>query len=135
MNWLCATLSQTFDSTGNSEIGLLLFACSWSLSLGIGVTSDIFQTVGKIEVTREELTIDVIVGSICVRQSFITRIGILSIPGALLEDIDVIIRPTSSLSVMLKENCSNNGYCLGLKDSLCSKPHSFVNDFILSTVF
>ena len=55
MNWLCATLSQTFDSTGNSEIGLLLFACSWSLSLGIGVTSDIFQTVGKIEVTREKL--------------------------------------------------------------------------------
>ena len=35
VNWSCATLSQTFDSTGNSEIVLLLFACSWSLSLGI----------------------------------------------------------------------------------------------------
>ena len=74
------------------------------------MTSDIFQAVGKVEVTREQLTIDVIAGSIGVRQSFITQTGILSIPGALLEDIDVIIRPISSLSVMLKENCSDDGY-------------------------
>ena len=36
-----ATLSHIFDKIGNSEIDLLLFACSWSPSLGIGDTSAI----------------------------------------------------------------------------------------------
>jgi hypothetical protein len=45
-------------------------------SLGMGVTSAIFQAVGKVEVASEELTIDVSVGNIVVKQSFITRMGI-----------------------------------------------------------
>ena len=33
MNCLCATRSQTFDRTGSSEIGLLLFGISWQISV------------------------------------------------------------------------------------------------------
>ena len=33
MNCLCATSSQTFDRTGSSEIGLLLFGISWQISV------------------------------------------------------------------------------------------------------
>ena len=89
MNWLCTTLSQTFDKTGRSEMGLLLVACLWSSFLGIGVTSAVFHSEGNVQVAKEALTIDVIAGRIGVRQSLITRIGILSIPGTLLEGIDV----------------------------------------------
>ena len=60
-----ATLSHIFDKIGNSEIDLLLFACSWSPSLGIGDTSAIFQTLGKVSQSKSN--------------------GILSIPGALFE--------------------------------------------------
>ena len=42
----------------------------------MGVTSAIFQTVGKVEVASEELTVGVSIGSIVVKQSFITRMGI-----------------------------------------------------------
>ena len=83
------------------------------------------------EVTREVLTIDVIVGRIDERQSFITRIGILSIPGDLLEDIDVIILSICLLSVGQKVNCSDNKYCLGIKHSLRAKLFSLANELIL----
>ena len=39
ISWFKATLSHIFDKIDNSEIGLLLFACSWSPSLRIGDTS------------------------------------------------------------------------------------------------
>ena len=67
MNWLCTTLSQTLDKTGSeiklvvSEMGLLLFGCSWSPSFGIGVTSAVFHFDGKTHVRKDSLTIDIIV--------------------------------------------------------------------------
>ena len=61
MNWLCTTLSQTLDKTGGSEMGLLLFGCSWSPSFGIGVTSAVFHFDGKTHVRKDSLTIDIIV--------------------------------------------------------------------------
>ena len=42
-------------------MGLLLFACSWSPSFGIGVTSAVFHFDGKTHVRKDALTIDVIV--------------------------------------------------------------------------
>ena len=75
-------------SSGRSEIGLLLFSFSLSPSLGIGITSAIFHSEGKVHVSIEQLTIEVIVRRIGARQSLITRIGILSIPGDLWETID-----------------------------------------------
>ena len=110
VNWLWATLSQKFDGTGNNEMGLLLFACLWSPSLGIGVTSATFQTEGKVEVTKEVLTMDMIAGRIGARQSSITQMGILSFPGALLDGTDVIISSICLPSVTRNDNCSDNGY-------------------------
>lgn len=55
--------------------------------MGIGTTSAVFQGEGKVEEPREELTIDVIAGRIGAIQSLITRIGMLSIPEALLEKL------------------------------------------------
>lgn len=136
VNWLWATLSQKFDGTGNNEMGLLLFACLWSPSLGIGVTSATFQTEGKVEVTKEVLTKDMIAGRIGARQSLIMRIGILSLPGALLDGIDVIISSICLPSLTRNENCSDNGYCLRVNQfSLSSKLHSLANDLTLFTLF
>jgi len=53
-------LWQTLDKTGRSELGLLLFACSWSPSFGIGVTLAVFYFNGKTLVRKVALTIDVI---------------------------------------------------------------------------
>ena len=79
---------------------------------------------------------DVIAGRIGARQSLITRIGILSFPGALLDSIDVIISSICLPSVARNENCSDNGYCLGVNQfSLSSKLHSLANDLTLFTVF
>ena len=44
---MCTTFSQTFDKTGKSEIGLLLFANSWFSVLGRDATSANFQVVGN----------------------------------------------------------------------------------------
>lgn len=59
----------------------------------MGVTSAVFQIVGKVQTLSEVFTIEVIVGRIDRRQSLMTRTGILSFdfPGALLEGIDIII--------------------------------------------
>ena len=46
------------DKTGRSEMGLLLFGCSWSPSFGIGVTSAVFHFDGKTHVRKDSLTID-----------------------------------------------------------------------------
>ena len=54
---------------------------------------------GNVEEAREELTIDVIAGRIGAIQSLITRIGMLSIPEALLDGIDAIMPFISLLSV------------------------------------
>ena len=43
-----------------------------------------------LKIKREELMIDVTKGSIIGRQSLMTRVGTLSIPGALLEGIALI---------------------------------------------
>jgi len=88
--------SQTFDKTGKSEIGLLLFANSWFSVLGGGVTSANFQVVGNMYDVIEVLIIDVITG----RQSFKTRTEILSMPGALFDGIDDIMRSLSSLPIV-----------------------------------
>ena len=51
--------------------------------LVIGVISAVFQIPGNVEDEREALMIDVTKGSIIGRQSLMTRVGTLSIPGAL----------------------------------------------------
>jgi hypothetical protein len=56
--------------------------------LGIGITSDIFHTVGKYALSNVALMIDVREDSIAARQSLITRSGILSNPGTLLVAIE-----------------------------------------------
>ena len=83
----------------------------------------------------EVLIIDVMTGNIGIMQSLITRMEILSQPGALLLGIEDIILSTTAGSTLLNENCSDNGYCLGVKQSrLCSNPKSFAKSLILSTV-
>ena len=91
---LSATLSHTLERTGRREIGLLLLACSLSPSFRMGITSAIFQALGKILLTNELFMMEVIHGAITGRQSLITRIGTLSIPGALLSGIDFTIYST-----------------------------------------
>ena len=56
------------------------------------MTSAVFQMLGKVAETKELLMNDVIVGSIAGRQSLITRIGILSIPGALFDGMCSMMR-------------------------------------------
>ena len=71
--------------------------------------------------------IDVVTGNIGIMQSLITRMGILSLPCALLLGIEDIILSTTADSTFLNEKCSDNGYCLGAKRSrLHSNPKSFV---------
>ena len=53
-----------------------------------------FQIPGNVEDEREALMIDVTKGSIIGRQSLMTRVGTLSIPGALLEGIAFIMSST-----------------------------------------
>ena len=55
--------------------------------LVIGVISAVFQIPGNVEDEREALMIDVTKGIIIGRQSLMTRVSTLSIPGALLEGI------------------------------------------------
>ena len=103
---MCATLSQTLDNTGNSDIGLLLFGTSSSPSLGIGVTTAIFHIFGKIALSKVALIIEVIEGNMAGRQSLMTRIGTLSMPGALFEAIDFTIDSTWLCGTALKVNWS-----------------------------
>ena len=114
-NWLWTTLLQTLERTGNCEIGLLVLACSWSPSFGMGVTSAVFLIEGKVQVPSEVLMIEVIVGRIDGGPSLMTWTGILSFPGALLEDIDIIISSTCLHSVVQKVHCSDKGYCFRTK--------------------
>ena len=99
---MCTTLLQTFDKTGKSEIGLLLFANSWFSALGRGTTSANFQIVGNLHVSIDVFIIDVITGRIGARQSFKTRTEILSIPGALFDGIEDIMRSISPLPMVFK---------------------------------
>jgi hypothetical protein len=62
--------------------------------------------LGKTADTREALIIEVIAGDIAGKQSLITRIGILSFPGALLAAIDLTIFSTCLHSTPVKVNCS-----------------------------
>ena len=79
--------------------------------------------------------IDVVTANIGIMESLITRMGILSLPGALLLGIENIILSTTADSTFLNEKCSDNGYCLGAKRSrLHSNPKSFAKSLILSTV-
>ena len=59
----------------------------------MGVTSAVFQIVGKVQTLSEVFTTELIVGRTDRRQSLMTRTRILSLdfPGALLEGIDIII--------------------------------------------
>ena len=60
--------------------------------------------------------IEVIDGKIAERESFITRIDTLSIPGALFVDIALLIRSTCShFAVEWEANSSEGGYSRGTK--------------------
>ena len=78
--WPWASLSQILDIAGNNEIGRLLHAISLSPNFGIGMTSAIFQSSGKVLVVKEQFVRLVIVDEITSRLSFITLIGNLSGP-------------------------------------------------------
>ena len=67
---------------GSNDMGRLLSGSSWSPCFKMGITSDIFQMVGKVPVVKELLINDVNVGRIEDRQFFKTRTVILSFPGA-----------------------------------------------------
>ena len=84
LNCSSASFSATFDRTGRSEIGLLLFGSSWSPSLRCGTTSAFFHARGNVELARDRLMIRVIQCGMWGRQSLITEMVILSCPGALL---------------------------------------------------
>jgi hypothetical protein len=58
---------------GNSEIGRLLLASSWSPFFKIGITSALFHTVGKFSVVKDLLIMEVKDGRTTGRQSLITR--------------------------------------------------------------
>ena len=77
----------------------LLLGSSWLPCLGIGVILAVFQTSGNVEAKREALMIDVIKGSVINRLSLRTRVGTLSIPGALLEGIAFGVSVMQILSV------------------------------------
>ena len=94
-NWLKTTLSQTFETTGRGEIGLFLLTfflvCCvfWYWS---------FHCVGNMFVAIDVFIIEVRPGRIEPKESLITRIGILSIPGVLLKAIDVMISCSRSVA-------------------------------------
>ena len=65
---------------------------------------------------KDALMIEVNDGRIAGRESFVTLIGTLSIPGALFVDIALIIRSTCSyFTVEWKTNSSEGGYSHGTK--------------------
>jgi hypothetical protein len=74
----------------------------------MGVTSAIFQVFGNILFARELFMIEVIHGKITGKQSLMTRIGILSIPGALLSGIHFTIYSTREHFTGSKVNCSES---------------------------
>ena len=86
---------QALDNAGSREIGLLLLRSSCLPCLGIAVILAAFQTSGNVEDKREALAIDVVKGSMIGRLSLSTRLGTLSIPGALsLEGIAFMMSAT-----------------------------------------
>ena len=90
INWLKATFSDTVEEVGPCETGLLLLGFSRLSAFGIGVTLAVFQRKGNVPVTKDGLIIDVSVRGIARRLSFMSRIGILSIPRALFVGISWI---------------------------------------------
>ena len=74
----------------------------------MGITSAIFQVDGNILFTSELLIMGVIHGEIMGRQSLMTLIGILSIPGALLSGTDCTMCSTREHSTGSKVNCSDS---------------------------
>ena len=103
MNWLCTTLSQTFDKTGKSEIGLSLFASSWFSVFRERCYFSKFPSGGKCAwVLIEVSIIDVITGRILTRQSFKTRTEILSIPGLCLIALMIFCVRTTAHGIQIK---------------------------------
>ena len=70
----------TLDNVGNSEIGLLLLACSRLLCLGISVILVVFQTSENAKDKRKALIIDLIKRS--VTGTLALRVCTFSVPGA-----------------------------------------------------
>ena len=75
----------------------------------MGIFSEIFQLEGNVLFTSELLIMEVIHGEIIGRQSLMTRIGILSIPGALLSGIECTMCSSREHSTGSKVNCSDSG--------------------------
>ena len=75
----------------------------------MGITSAIFQALGNILFTSELFMMEVILDEMTGKQSLITRIGILSIPGDLLSGIDFTIYSTRMHSTGSKVSCSDLG--------------------------
>jgi hypothetical protein len=78
----------------------------------MGVTSAIFQIIGNTVEMTKLLINNAIAGHTDGRQS---GIGILSLPGALLEGIFIIMSSISLHSTACNVNCSDKGCCLGTK--------------------
>lgn len=99
---------------------------SRSPSFNIGVTSAIFQTLGNWAERKMALIIDVIEGRIAGRQSLMTQIGILSIPGDLFVAIELIIFCTWLMFTLAsKTNCSDAGYSRGVNKESCASLEFF----------
>ena len=102
--------SQTLDATLSSDNGRLFEGCSWSPSFKSGMTSAIFKSDGKVEVTSEQLIISVIGPSITCRASLNTLALVLSGPGALFNGKDKMVRLTTSMltGVNLNQSSEND---------------------------
>lgn len=83
-NCLRASPSHTLDRIGSKEIGLSLEGSLKFLSLGIGMTSAVFQTFGKTFISYDLLINLVMTVVVAGRLSF--KILVLSYPGSLLLD-------------------------------------------------
>ena len=121
VSWSSAIFSHAFDRIGKSEIGLLLLTTLWSPSFGIGHTSAVSQTLGKTPQLNELFIIEVINGMITGANSFMTRDGTLSVPGALLLASDFTTLSTSQYATSPNVNCSERWYCIRTNDA-CDKP-------------
>ena len=73
-----------------------------------------FQAKGKVSNSKVALKIDLDDGKIAGKQSLITRIEVLTVPGALPFTIDETIYCTCSHFTTLKVHCSDNGLILRL---------------------
>ena len=95
----CCYKGSTFSSRQYRQQGnRLLLGSQCFPCLEIAVILAAFQTSGNVEDKREALTIDVIKGSMIGRLSLRTRLGTLSIPGALILGIAFMMSATCSQS-------------------------------------